>query len=158
MSVHWRAQCHAKWLQRSSRIQHHAPACWNRTSISRLLTTSLNHSTIGSYQMSEKKWYMNRHITWTVLKFFFGCTISDSSGCILRLGKQYQNSWAQSYDWYMIHLIAFDTDWSWNFFTLHNFCSLLIEQLIDLEKVRTDNLKFRTNLLDQVMVGWSATQ
>ena len=25
----------------------------------------------------------------------------------------------------------------WNFFTLHNFFSMLIEQLIDLEKVRT---------------------
>ena len=32
---------------------------------------------------------------------------------------------------------------------------MLIEQLIDLEKVRTDNLKFRTDLGDQVMDGWS---
>ena len=35
---------------------------------------------------------------------------------------------------------------------------MLIEQLIDLEKVRTDNLKFRTDLGDQVMDGWSVTQ
>ena len=35
---------------------------------------------------------------------------------------------------------------------------MLIEQLIDLEKVRTDNLKFRTDLRDQVMDGWSVTQ
>ena len=50
-----------------------------------------------------------------------------------------------------IHLIAFDIDWSWNIFTSHNFCSMFIEQLIDLEKVRTDNLKFRTDLGDRVM-------
>ena len=35
------------------------------------------------------------------------------------------------------------------------FCSLLIEQLIDLEKVRTENLKFRTDLRHWVMDGWS---
>ena len=35
---------------------------------------------------------------------------------------------------------------------------MLIEQLIDLEKVRSDNLKFRTDLRDLVMDGWSVTQ
>ena len=37
---------------------------------------------------------------------------------------------------------------------------MLIEQLIDLDKVRTDNLKFRTDhpSLDRVMDGWSVTQ
>ena len=35
---------------------------------------------------------------------------------------------------------------------------MLIKQLIDLEKVRIDNLKFRTDLGDQVMDGWSVTQ
>ena len=54
--------------------------------------------------------------------------------------------------------IALNIDWSWNIFTSHNFCSMLIEQLIDLEKVRTDNLKFRTDLRDRVMDGWSVTQ
>ena len=34
------------------------------------------------------------------------------------------------------------------YFTSHNFCSLLIEQLINLEKVRTENLKYRTDLRD----------
>ena len=57
-----------------------------------------------------------------------------------------------------IYLIAFDIDWSWNIFTLHNFCSMLIEQLINLEKVKTDNLKFRTDLRGRVMDGWSVTQ
>ena len=35
---------------------------------------------------------------------------------------------------------------------------MLIEQLIYHEKVRTDSLKFRTDLRDQVMDGWSVTQ
>ena len=35
---------------------------------------------------------------------------------------------------------------------------MLIEQLIDLEKVKTDNLKFRTDLQDLVMDGWLVTQ
>ena len=34
---------------------------------------------------------------------------------------------------------------------------MLIEQLINLEKVRTDNLKFRTDLQDRVKDGWSVT-
>ena len=35
------------------------------------------------------------------------------------------------------------------------FSSLLIEQLTDLEKVRIQNLKFKTDLPDRVMDGWS---
>ena len=48
--------------------------------------------------------------------------------------------------------------WSWNIFTLYNFCSFLIKQLINLEKVRTENLQFRTDLPDWVTDGWSVTQ
>ena len=57
-----------------------------------------------------------------------------------------------------IHLIAFDIDWSWNNFTAHKFCSMLIEQLIDLENVRTDNLKLMTDLRDRFIDGWTVTQ
>ena len=32
---------------------------------------------------------------------------------------------------------------------------MLIEQLTDLRKVRTENLKFRTGLQDRVMDSWS---
>ena len=35
---------------------------------------------------------------------------------------------------------------------------MLIEQLVDLRKVRTEDLKFRTDLRDLVMDGWSVTQ
>ena len=45
-----------------------------------------------------------------------------------------------------------------NIFTLHNFCSMLMKQLIYLEKVRTERLKFRTDFRDQIIDGWSVTQ
>ena len=35
---------------------------------------------------------------------------------------------------------------------------MFIKQLVNLEKVRTENLKFRTYLQDRVMDGWSVTQ
>ena len=44
-----------------------------------------------------------------------------------------------------------------NIFSLHNFCSMLVEQLID-QKLKTENLKFRTDLSDLVMDDWSVTQ
>ena len=47
-----------------------------------------------------------------------------------------------------IHVIAFDIDWKRNIFSSHNlfaqYCWMLIKQLINLRKVRTENLKFRT--------------
>ena len=35
---------------------------------------------------------------------------------------------------------------------------MLIKQLKDLRKVRSENLKFRTDLRDLVMEGWPVTQ
>ena len=35
---------------------------------------------------------------------------------------------------------------------------MLIEQLVELEKVRTESLKFRTEFRDRVMDGWSVAQ
>ena len=35
---------------------------------------------------------------------------------------------------------------------------MLIKQLINLEKVRTNNLKFRTDLQDRITDAWSVTQ
>ena len=45
-----------------------------------------------------------------------------------------------------------------NIFTLTIFCLMLIKQRIDLKKVRTENLKFRTDLQDWVANGWSMEQ
>ena len=47
-----------------------------------------------------------------------------------------------------------------NIFSLHIFCLVLTEQVIDLRKVRIENLNFRTDLSlqDLVMGGWSVSQ
>ena len=39
-------------------------------------------------------------------------------------------------------------------FTWHNFGSMFIKEL---RKVKSENLKFKTDLRDQVMDGWSVT-
>ena len=62
---------------------------------------------------------------------------------------------------WLIHLIIFNIDWSWNILTLHNFCSMLIKQLSHWpENVRSDNLKIRTlaDLQNRVMDGLLVTQ
>ena len=43
------------------------------------------------------------------------------------------------------------------YFHFTQFLLIAHQQLIDLEKVKTQNLKFRTDLQDQVMDGWSVT-
>ena len=47
-----------------------------------------------------------------------------------------------------------DIDCSWNIFFLHNSSWMLIKQLINLRKVRTEKLKFRTDLQD--LLFWVA--
>ena len=55
-----------------------------------------------------------------------------------------------------IHLIAFYI-FELKYFHFTQFLLIAHQQLIDLEKVKTQNLKFRTDLQDQVMDGWSVT-
>ena len=50
------------------------------------------------------------------------------------------------------HCVALDIDLSWN---IIHFAQFLLNALW---AARTDNLKFRTDLQDQVLDGWSATQ
>ena len=52
------------------------------------------------------------------------------------------------------HVIALEIDRSWNIFFSHNFCSMLMEKVIDLRKVRTGNLKFRKDLRNWVIDDW----
>ena len=74
-----------------------------------------------------------------------------------KFDKIYRNSWVQSCctaNLSFIHIIA--SKLCWNIFSLHISGSILIEQLI--WKGRIKNLKFSTNLQDQVMDGWSLLQ
>ena len=64
------------------------------------------------------------------------------------------SSWISRPNLFSVHIIALDIDLSWNVFNLYKFCSMLIEQLINLRKVRTENLKkIRTDLWDWAMDG-----
>ena len=55
------------------------------------------------------------------------------------------------------NLYQYDIDWRWNFFTSHNFAQCSWSSSSTSEK-RELNLKFRTDLRDQLIVGWSVTQ
>ena len=92
------------------------------------------------------------------LQQLFACRIVVLRLLRLNIKARHEISEFLNANLWSICLIAFNIDWSWNIFTSHNFCSLLIEQLIDLEKVKTENLKIRTDLWDLVMDGWSVTQ
>ena len=43
-------------------------------------------------------------------------------------------------------IITLDIDWNWTIFFVQMLCSMLIKQVTDLRKVRTENLLFRTDL------------
>ena len=125
----------------------------NRTHITWLCATKFNHYAMSSNQLNEKNgiWLVVfRHLQpyRTVVLGLFMLNINARH--VIR-DVFNANLWS-------IHIFAFYIDWSWNIFTLHIFCSMLIEQLVDLEKVRTDKLKFRTDLRDRVMDGWSVKQ
>ena len=58
--------------------------------------------------------------------------------------------------YFSINTIAFYIDCSWNIFSWHKFRLMLIEQVIEsinLRKVRTENLKLRTDLQEWVLDG-----
>ena len=38
--------------------------------------------------------------------------------------------------------------------SLHIFCPMLVEQLLNLRKVKNQNFKFKTDPHDQVVEGW----
>ena len=154
--MYWRAQ-YAKWPRRGRAFQHSAGIEPTSTDSVGLTATSLNHWAIDSYQRLEKNgiWLVVfRHLQpiflahRTVILGFFKLNIKARHDIQEFLNA---NLWS-------IYLITFYIDWSWNIFTLHNIFSMLIEQLIDLEKVRIDNLNLRTALWDQIMDSWSVTQ
>ena len=155
--MHWRPQCHAKWKMGSGEFQP-------LPGIEPISPDSLR-LTLTTKPLVRVGWWIKRlhdssYFATSNRFFAYRTVVLDYSSWISRPESAarheipeflYANLWS-------IHLDAFDIDWSWNILTLHNFCSLLIEQLIDLEKVRTKNLKFRTDLRDRVMNGWSVTQ
>ena len=159
MLVHWRAQCHTKWPRHSKRFHHQ---CGIKPEPSDSLWLTLTTKLWVHVTLQKKMVY--------IIKFFAACNnFFECRIVILRLLRSNIKARHQKI-WILERKPLIDTSFciqhglSWNIFTLHNFCSKLMGQLIDLEKVRlwTENLKFRmkfrTYLWDWAVDGWSVTQ
>ena len=151
--------------------QRVSPLCRIQTNVAWLTATRLNHSTIGWWQLiywkKQYMYYMRLVIPCKFVQIFlanFACTaMQDCHSLIAQVEYQGQTRYTKILDskplidtFYCIgHRLEL------TFFSLHNLCPLLIysvEQLIDLRNVKTENLKFSTDLLNWVMDGWSVTQ
>ena len=146
--MHWQTQWHAKWQRGSRKFLH---SCRSRTQfsrLSRLSVTSLKHSAIGSCQSAEKNdiWLVMLLEVLHNLQLLF--CVQD---CRSRRAQVEHQGQARNIEWlnanlWLINLIAFDIDWNWNIFTLHNFvhCSLTLKKW----EPRTWNLRqiFRIKL------------
>ena len=113
VSVHWRAQCHAKWptgLRGGTKFQHPAAIKPILPDSLRLLRSRFNHLATGSYRSTKKK---------QVYESLYLATLNYGpifyvSSRISRPDKIYQNSSHQTF--FSIHIIAIiaqDIDWSW---------------------------------------------
>ena len=131
VSVHWRAQCHAKW-PRGCR----AP-CENQTWAAQHPATRLNQPWVLVSLEKKTVYYLKCFATRGDLQQLFACRIVVLRLLRLNIKARHEISEFLNANLWSIRLIAFNIDWSWNIFTSHNFCLLLIEQLIDLEKIRT---------------------
>ena len=158
VSVHWRAQCHAKWTRRSKEFQLSSgikPMPPN----SLLLTLT----TKPLVRINYSKKTVNDSSYFATCKF--GCSwnfcVQDCRSTVVLGFFQLEYQGPTRNMRILDRKLLIDTSYSiqhrleLKYFHLAQF---LLEQLSDLEKVRTDNLKFRTDLRDRVMDGWSVTQ
>ena len=128
--------------------------CGNWTNVTSLTVTCLNHFAVSLYQFTEKS------STWLITSSNLE-PILCVQNCHFRIAQveyQGQTQYTTIVDSkpLSIHVITLDRDWNGNIFT--QVCSMLIEQLIDLRKLRTENLKIRTDMQDWRLDGWSVTQ
>ena len=129
--VHWLGQCQTKWLRGCSEFQNSAPIEPMLPNIQLLALT-----TKPSVRVDLLKTTVYGSSFFTTLSSFFACRIVIVGLLLLNIKtrKIYRNSRLQTFYWYI--LITLDIDWSWNILSLH----------INLRKVRTEDLKFRTDL------------
>ena len=130
--MHWLAQClePAKWPKGSKEFQH-------PPRIEPKLPDSLEIT------LTTEPWVcinlLKKNRIWLVIFWVMDCCSwiaqVEYQGHTLYTRILEANLWS-------VHLITFNIDWSWNIFILHNFCSMLIKQVIDLKKweLRTWNL------------------
>ena len=115
----------------------------NQTHVSRLTVTRLKHQAMSFY-------------VWLVLSrnvepiFRAGLSFSDFSSWILTYQGQTRYTRVLNLKPFIDVCYSIEHRLVLKYFL---FASMLIEQLIDLRKVRSENLKFRTDLRDRVMDG-----
>ena len=112
--------------------------------------THLNHYAIGSYQSPEK------NCTWLIVfrhqQPSTGLSIFLSSW-ISRPDTKYKNSWTQTFGRYILS----HSTWIW--VEIFSRCTIFVQcSLSSSLTLRTDNLKFRKDILDQFVDSWSITQ
>ena len=139
--MHWLAQCHAKWPRAASSFSTLWEIVRIEPKLPGLLETAWTTEPwvcMKLYPSSKKTGYDSSYLaTWNL---FFACRIMIVVFRLLRLNIKARHNIPEflNTNLWLMHLnndlIAFNIDWSWNIFTLHNFCSMLIEQLINLEK------------------------
>ena len=138
VSMHWLAQCQAKWQQGCRRFQHPV-----EIEPKQPYSLFITLTTKPSFCVSRHKKLYNLKCSATCKAatafLHAGLSFSYCSGWIK---ARHEIPEALIAHLWLIHSNTFDIDLIWNIFTLQNFCSLLIEQLINLEKweLRTWNL------------------
>ena len=101
-------------------LQKDSAPCGNQTHVARLSTTSLNHSTIGSYRSLEKNGIWLFILLELFCTAFFGCRIVDLRKLRLNIKARQAIPEFLNTNLWSIHFITLYIDWSWNFF-IHFF-------------------------------------
>ena len=128
--------------------------CGNWTKVALLSVTHLNHQAIGLYWQSIKQ-----YITCCIFSATPACRIVVLGLFKLNIKARHEITVFLNINIWSIHFIAFDLDWthwSWNIFTLLNFCSMLIKQLIDFKK--WELITWYLGQIFEIKDGWSVTQ
>ena len=157
--MHWRAQGHAK-CPRGSRGFQHATGFESMLSYSLLLTSTTKPWVhINLLRRTE---YDESYLA--TLNCFFACRIQqDCHPRIAQVEYQGRTRYTRILDLKPFvdtyYSIQHRLDLKFPHFTYwHFFCAICIEQLMNLNKKRTENLNFGTDLQDQDMDCRSATQ
>ena len=146
VSVHWLAQCHAKWPKGSRYFQH--PAGFEPISPNSLWLA-----------LTIKPWVRINVQKQTVYDSSYFATLNQVFACrifilgLLKLNTKIIQNIQEllTANLLLIHVIAFDIYWIEKKFSLHSFCSILIKQLIILENLT--GCQFRSAPLHRILFG-----
>ena len=153
--MHWRAQCHAKWPMRGRAVQH-------SSGIEPICRPTLCDSAQWDLPWPPSHWFLS--IARKKTSYFATCNwffcVQDCRTQIFQVEYQGQTRNTRSFERKPLieksNCIRHRLELKY-----FHFAQLLLNAhraAHQPRKVRTDNLKFRTDLLDRVMDDWSVTQ